>query len=140
MTDNDIIKALDILNRMDFFQGQRAGRELWNDKPREIQDIDIATYVRDIKFLKDLINRQKAEIERLSADRYLLKEDGTMTILPRTDVTKIKAEAIKEFAERLKAESHYIDVSFLEGMEKWEDVVFTSAIDNLAKEMEGERE
>ena len=34
-------KILKILNKIQFFGGQRAGRELWNDKPRKVQDEDI---------------------------------------------------------------------------------------------------
>ena len=66
LTDEEIIKANDILDKLDFFN-QRAGRELWNEKPVEFQDADIRNREEDIKFLKDLINRQKAEIERLRA-------------------------------------------------------------------------
>ena len=66
MTDNDIIKALDILHKLDFFYGQRAGRELWNSKPFEVQNQDIKEFSKDMAFLEDFINRQKAEIERLN--------------------------------------------------------------------------
>ena len=34
-------QVLDILNKWSFFYGQRAGRELWGDKPRQVQDQDI---------------------------------------------------------------------------------------------------
>ena len=63
----------------------------------------------------DLINRKNAEIEilkekysRLESDKEILQgnhysfHDGQLVMIPRTDKTKIKAEAIKEFAERLK--------------------------------------
>lgn len=42
-------QANDILEKLSFFYGQRAGRELWNDKPKEIQD-------EDIEFLWTIIN------------------------------------------------------------------------------------
>ena len=64
MTDAEIIKANNILDKFDFFN-QRAGRELWSDKPKDIQDKDIENFSNDVKFLKDLINHQKAEIEEL---------------------------------------------------------------------------
>ena len=60
MTDNDIERAFDILDKMLFFYGQRAGRELWFDKPREIQNIDIADFKKDIRFLAGVIESQKA--------------------------------------------------------------------------------
>lgn len=65
MNDNEFIKAWDILCKLDFF-GQRAGRELWNEKPVDVQNEDIENSSRDIAFLKDYINRQQAEIERLT--------------------------------------------------------------------------
>lgn len=53
----DIAKqANDILEKLSFFYGQRAGRELWNDKPRNVQDEDIASFNRDIDFLRTIIN------------------------------------------------------------------------------------
>lgn len=53
----EIEKAIEILDKLSFFGGQRAGRELWNDKPREVQDEDIANFNRDIEYLKDIIRK-----------------------------------------------------------------------------------
>ena len=65
-------KVFDILNRMEFFQGQRAGRELWNDKPKEVQDQDIANFVRDINYirsyLKDSVVLSREELKRLETN------------------------------------------------------------------------
>ena len=41
-------KVFDILAKWEFFFGQRAGRELWGDKPKEVQDQDIADFNRDM--------------------------------------------------------------------------------------------
>ena len=38
----ELEKALEILDKLSFFGGQRAGRELWNDKTREVQDEEIS--------------------------------------------------------------------------------------------------
>ena len=65
-TDEEVIKAFDILDKFEFFGGQRAGRELWFNKPTDIQNKDIGGFLRDLDFLKQFINRQKAEIERLT--------------------------------------------------------------------------
>ena len=54
-----------------------------------------------IKHAVHLINRQKAEIEELKKDRYLVMPDGRIELVPRTDMEKIKGKGIKEFAERL---------------------------------------
>lgn len=51
----ELTKAMEILDKLSFFGGQRAGRELWNDKPREVQDEDIASFNCDIKYLNDFI-------------------------------------------------------------------------------------
>lgn len=48
-------KVFDIINKFEFFQGQRAGRELWNDKPKEVQDKDIADFVRDINYIRSYL-------------------------------------------------------------------------------------
>ena len=53
----ELEKALEILNKLSFFGGQRAGRELWNEKPREVQDEDIASFDRDIEYLRDFIRK-----------------------------------------------------------------------------------
>ena len=50
-------KAIEILDKLSFFGGQRAGRELWNDKPIEVQDEDIANFNRDIEYLRDFIRK-----------------------------------------------------------------------------------
>ena len=55
--DTDVLIALEVLDKLSFFGGQRAGRELWNDKPREVQDEDIANFNRDIEYLKDIIRK-----------------------------------------------------------------------------------
>ena len=57
----------------------------------------------------DLIKRQKAEIEKLGRDRYQILPDGRVELIPRTDIKAIKAESIKEFAERLKPKLSYYD-------------------------------
>ena len=56
----EIEKAIEILDKLSFFGGQRAGRELWNDKPREVQDEDIANFNRDVEWLRDFICRAVA--------------------------------------------------------------------------------
>ena len=48
-------QALDILDQFEFFQGQRAGRELWSEKNPQLQDIDIACFVKHIAELREYI-------------------------------------------------------------------------------------
>ena len=53
----ELTKAMEILDKISFFGGQRAGRELWNEKPRKIQDEDIVSFNRDIEYLKGIIRK-----------------------------------------------------------------------------------
>lgn len=50
-------KALEILYKIQFFYGQRAGRELWADKPIDVQNKDIENFNRDIEFLREYISK-----------------------------------------------------------------------------------
>lgn len=51
----NIFKCLEILDKFQFFQGQRAGRELWNDKPAKIQNEDIKNFNKDIEFIRNVL-------------------------------------------------------------------------------------
>ena len=53
----DTLIANEVLDKLQFFGGQRAGRELWNDKTREVQDEDIASFNRDIEWIRDFIRK-----------------------------------------------------------------------------------
>lgn len=53
-------KVLDILSKWDFFFGQRAGRELWADKPREVQEQDIETFTRDMETVQEYVDEAAA--------------------------------------------------------------------------------
>lgn len=55
--DMDSQRTIEVLDKLSFFGGQRAGRELWNDKPRDVQDEDIANFNRDIEYLRDIIRK-----------------------------------------------------------------------------------
>jgi hypothetical protein len=122
LTDNEIIKALECCNEMKASECSEC----------PLLTVDCSEY--DLyKLALDLINRQKAEIERLQAmvEREREKYERTMTGLKavleeRTD----HSEAIKEFAERLKEYGFICQLS-LDG----EQIVYVKDIDNLVKEM-----
>lgn len=63
---------MEILDKLSFFGGQRSGRELWGDKPREVQDEDIANFNRDIEYLRDIIRKHMNDgwipVEKLSPE------------------------------------------------------------------------
>lgn len=62
MIDTEFNKAIDIIDKLNFFYGQRAGRELWCEKPVDIQNEDIKNFVRDLEFLKTFLKEQKAAL------------------------------------------------------------------------------
>lgn len=64
MKKEEIIKANNILEKLDFFN-QRSARELWGNKPFDIQSQDIADRHKDMEYLKSFIEFQNKEIERL---------------------------------------------------------------------------
>ena len=124
MTDNEIIKALES-----------------EVKSTEYVDSDYCDGV-DLTLIKSaigLINRQKAEIERLKeCPKCIYEYDGKITEYciqgPCSNfktVEQIKSEAIKEFAEHLKERwsNNYYDSP---------DIDFDEFVDNLLKEMVGE--
>ena len=99
---------------------------------------------------EDLINRQKAEIERLNG---CVKSEEVREIMNSQMMSMLKeivneqfdvavklamAEAVKEFAERCKAHARKMQSSDFSG-EFWDRVVLVSDIDNLVKEMVGQR-
>lgn len=80
-----------------------------------------------IKNVFELAEKQQAAIERLRDD--LVKQRQEIYTIYGT-AKEIEAEAVKEFAERLKAKAH-TDLPWL----WWVDI---KDIDNLLKEMVGE--
>lgn len=89
MNDNDIIKALECCLDNDILDTNCKECPLKKQNP-ECMDIMM-------KAILDLINRQKAEIERLKKENNQFADIGKM-------YSEIKSEAIKEFAVRLKEE------------------------------------
>ena len=48
-------KAIDIVNKFEFFQGQRAGRELWLNKCRWLQEDDLDDFCQNCRELLEYI-------------------------------------------------------------------------------------
>ena len=128
MTDNEIIKALECCKKRTVFEECPVECPMYkfDGDCFDLMQIDIL----------DLINRQKAEIERLN------NNISAMAITLSNSAKGTRAEAIKEFAERLKEE---INKSLDEywngnggGYYLAEDVHFD--IDFLVKEMVGDTE
>lgn len=54
-----IDRAIEILDKWEFFYGQRAGRELWAEKPKEVQNEDIANFCRDLGLVREALEQQR---------------------------------------------------------------------------------
>ena len=132
MTDNEIIKALECLRGNAFDCGECPYCSCY-PAPCEQQVAKDAL---------SLINRQKEEIERLK------NRDLQVEVSEKLE-REIKAEAVKEFAERLKEQDGYdnhvfddcasilVPKEYLKGRDEKIKEVWTT-IDNLVKEMVGE--
>lgn len=123
LTDEEIIKALEDYikeNEFEYFHSNMMGE-----------------YPLIRKSL-DLINRQKAEIERLQKENYLLSRNADTAFQDGLNecrqlfVHEIKAGAYKEFVERLKERKTQ---SIMD-----KRICTNEMIDNLLKEMAGEEE
>lgn len=99
MTDNEIIKVIE------------SSKECCDD------DVNVFEFLNEVI---DLINRQKAEIERYK---------GVIKIL-ENDASKAKSETIEEFARRLKEAV---------GLKTLPSFVIKILIDELVKEMMKEK-
>lgn len=98
-------KVLDILNMFEFFYGQRAGRELWADKPVEVQNQDIDNFVKNIKYIKDFLNENvilsRNDYELLTDIKALqLQVQDSLTNMTNEDIERIEKQATKTAVEK----------------------------------------
>ena len=57
-------QAIDIVNKFDFFYGNRAGRELWLIKPTDVQDTDVKNFSDDcVKLLEYIMSTGVAMVK-----------------------------------------------------------------------------
>lgn len=125
MTDNEIIKA------MEKFKCVNCN----GDCAKESYE-DLECPLNLVNSSLDLINRQKAEIERLK--EFIEKDQGLILKLTGVPVEeynqKIKSEAIKEFAKRLKEKAELLDtMDYFNPSAVW--AIKISVVNNLVKEM-----
>ena len=119
LTDEEVVKALECCKDCSINLNFEIAQKI-EDKNKEILE------------LIDIINRQKAEIERLKKEVSVAR-DAYISIQDRYEHTK--TEAYKEFAERLNEKAQIADC-----FDSYNMVVGTHFIDNLLKEMVGEKE
>ena len=74
MSEIKTSEVLEVLDKIQFFSGQRAGRELWADKPTEVQNEDLESFNRDIekvrKYIESTRNAMERIVERLKEERH----------------------------------------------------------------------
>ena len=130
MTDNEIVKALEYCFTNDWNRTKCDKCKFYTGTTQCVEDLKSASIY--------LIKRQQAEIERLKCEMgKLLPKDCAYTVQMEVSnklETQIRAEAVREFAERLKAKSFKTIRNY--GLTK--DVVEVCDIDNLVKEMVGD--
>ena len=118
MTDNEIIKAYGCCN-LNYDEGGGCDncpcQIVGNCIARENFDLEREVY--------NVLNRQKAEIERLKTENHILSQKRINFFERIEIITAAEVRAVKEFAERLKK------ISDRDG---WTD---SSEIDNLVNEM-----
>lgn len=91
-------QAMDILDKFYFFQGQRAGRELWNDKPFEVQEQDIANFSRDVALIKSYIKELSEENEWQEDMIVKLSAENVMFLSEKKKLTTENEAISKRYA------------------------------------------
>ena len=118
MTDNDIIEAYKNCQT-------KSGLGCHNCPFDKGEDCSCLDDLREATF--NLINHQKAEIERLSIESETLVTQLKVAYEQIHKLNMAKSKAIKEFAERLKENYCFTD--------RWGKIIPISTVDNLVKEM-----
>ena len=130
LSESEIMKALECCAAYNYDNCAECPMNECSDCDRRLPNLALELLNR-----KNAENAEKdAELERRTKDRYLCHQDGKIELLPRTDLDKIRAEAIKFFVGRLKAHSRKMQSSDWSG-EFWDIAVLVTDIDKTAKEM-----
>lgn len=75
-------EILDILDKWQFILGQRAGRELWMDKPTDIQEEDLANFNRDLEkvrsfiMARDICTCDECKFLKIKEDLFICSKNG----------------------------------------------------------------
>lgn len=125
-------KVFDILNKFEFFQGQRAGRELWNDKPKEVQDKDIADFIKDINYIRSylqdsvVLSREEYDTLKTENDKYVKDCIDYIATISKLEnkVWEVEQQTSKETAEK------FLQLAYDRSLEK----SFIKKVENLAKQ------
>lgn len=129
MTDNEITREKTFSEELPYFKERMKEVFDYYDNPKGCAEMLYIDVLRDsnrlVRKAEEEITRQQTEIERLKGYNENLQAANTAL---SNEIIEIKAEAVKEFAERLKEK---IDVVY--SIKHLKD-----NIDNAVKEMVGE--
>ena len=117
MTDNEIIKALELCANRTIHSCKFCPCNSGIECNKKLNEGTL-----------DLINRQKAEIEKLKNTDFQVEVSSRLE-------KEIRAEAIKEFSEKLKQQAFECGVSFGFGKEHYTKAVAVFDIEKLVEEM-----
>lgn len=148
MTYNDVIKAIDKIINKEYPEDVVPTAVCTVEFFRRVRDI-IDGYRNEASYFEDRIddiNREhydticelRGEIKRLKKYKNLYEDLKAENLETIKAINKCKAEAIKEFAERLKTKTH----NYYPSIDSYccsQKVVTVKDIDNLVKEMTEER-
>ena len=126
MNDNDIRKGIECCL---FAYGKKCEECPYEKYKPFLSSIQVCTYSLK-KDILDLFNRQKAEIEELQKE----------VMIQICKIEEERQKAVKEFAERLKQKSEADSLIDKIGNVKILLNIDVNDIDNLVKEMVGEKE
>lgn len=131
MTDNEIIKDLERISLYSGFSDNVINTlldalDLIKQQREKIDELkhEREVLIEDIHYSANKVNEQLEEIEKL--ERTILYLEGVCESIP----DKVRTEAYKEFAERLKEGAQMADC-----FDSYNMVVGTHFINNLLKEM-----
>lgn len=144
MTDNEITREKTFSEELPYFKERIKEVFDYYDNPKGCAEMLYIDVLRDsnrvVRKAEEEITRQQTEIEQLKFEIAKLLPKGcpyaTQVEVSNKLEARIKSEAVKEFAERLKEKSFKTIRNY--GLTK--DVVEVCDIDNLVKEMVGEKE
>jgi hypothetical protein len=103
----------------------------------EKKDIEIDILIKKKEALRDEIQDLTAAVERLTEENIILSQKRTNLIEIVNSYERGRAEAIKEFWSKLKTHSRKMQSSDFSG-EFWDRAILVEDGDNLVKEMVGD--
>ena len=128
LTDSEIVKALECCCEAELKEDcEKLKCPFFDNETYNCMNVDDENAM--YRYARDLINRLHAENERLKDDNKFLQDNRWK------ELSFVKAEAYKEFAERLKKQVYKV---YKGGIHPTVEDEFIYEIDNLLKEMVGE--